>query len=57
MGPLSSVFDLLTIGGLILLFHATPPTLRTAWFIESMATQVLVIFISRTNGRPWRDLP
>jgi P-type Mg2+ transporter len=57
MGPLSSVFDLLTFGGLIFLFHAAPPEFRTAWFLESMATQVLVIFIIRTNGRPWRDLP
>ncbi len=56
MGPLSSVFDLLTFGGLLLLFHVSPPAFRTAWFLESMATQVLVIFIIRTNGRPWRDL-
>ena len=57
MGPLSSVFDILTFGGLILLFHASPPEFRTAWFLESMATQILVIFIIRTNGRPWADLP
>ena len=57
MGPLSSVFDLVTFAGLILLFHASPPEFRTAWFLESMATQVLVIFIIRTNGRPWADLP
>jgi Mg2+-importing ATPase len=30
---------------------------RTTWFLESMATQVLVIFIIRTNGRPWQDFP
>lgn len=57
MGPLSSFFDLLTFGGLLLLFHASPPEFRTAWFLESMATQILVIFIIRTNGRPWRDRP
>ena len=57
MGPLSSVFDLLTFGGLVILFHASPPEFHTAWFLESMATQVLVIFIIRTNGRPWRDRP
>jgi Mg2+-importing ATPase len=57
MGPLSSLFDLLTFAGLIFLFHAAAPEFRTAWFLESMATQVLVIFIIRTNGRPWRDLP
>ncbi|MEO8724385.1 MAG: magnesium-translocating P-type ATPase [Sphingobium sp.] len=57
MGPLSSAFDLLTFAGLIFLFHASPPEFRTAWFLESMATQILVIFIIRTNGRPWADLP
>ena len=57
MGPLSSAFDLLTFVGLIFLFHATPPEFRTAWFLELMATQILVIFVIRTNGRPWSDLP
>jgi Mg2+-importing ATPase len=57
MGPLSSVFDLLTFAGLLLVFHATPEEFRTAWFLESMATQILVIFIIRTNGRPWHQRP
>ena len=57
MGPLSSVFDFLTFGALIMLFQASPDEFRTAWFIESMATQILVIFIIRTNGRPWRNWP
>jgi len=57
MGLLSSAFDLLTFGGLIWIFNISPPEFRTAWFLESMATQILVIFVIRTNGRPWRDLP
>ena len=57
MGPLSSVFDFLTFGALLYLFGATPEEFRTAWFLESMATQILVIFIIRTNGRPWQNLP
>jgi Mg2+-importing ATPase len=57
MGPLSSAFDLLTFAGLLLLFHAAPEEFRTAWFVESMATQILVIFIIRTNGRPWSNRP
>ena len=56
MGPLSSLFDLATFGGLLWLFHATPEEFRTLWFMESMATQILVIFIIRTRDRPWRDL-
>lgn len=57
MGPLSSLFDILTFVMLIAIFHAAPAEFRTAWFLESMATQILVIFIIRTNGRPWQDSP
>ncbi|TGD97720.1 magnesium-translocating P-type ATPase [Methylobacterium nonmethylotrophicum] len=57
MGPLSSVFDLLTFGVLLLGFGAGPEVFRTAWFLESMATQILVIVVIRTAARPWRDRP
>ena len=57
MGPLSSVFDLATFGLLLWVFHADPATFRAAWFIESMATQVLVVLIIRTSGPAWRDRP
>ena len=57
MGPLSSVFDVLTFVGLLVLFKASPEEFRTAWFVESMATQILVIFVIRTYGRPWRNWP
>jgi P-type Mg2+ transporter len=57
MGPLSSLFDLLTFALLLLVLGATPEVFRTAWFLESMATQILVIFLIRTAGRPWRDRP
>ncbi|MCW5734097.1 MAG: magnesium-translocating P-type ATPase [Enhydrobacter sp.] len=57
MGPLSSIFDLLTFAGLLLILHAQPEEFRTVWFLESMATQILVIFIIRTTGRPWSTQP
>jgi len=57
MGPLSSLFDFATFGVLLYVFNASPEEFRTTWFLESMATQILVIFIIRTNGRPWRNLP
>lgn len=57
MGPLSSLFDLMTFALLLVVFAAPPETFRTAWFLESMATQILVIFIIRSTGRPWRDRP
>lgn len=55
MGTLSSVFDFLTFGGLLYFFRASAAEFQTAWFMESMASQILVIFIIRTNGRPWQD--
>ena len=57
MGPLSSLFDFLTFAMLLFFFNASPAEFQTAWFLESMATQILVIFVIRTNGRPWRDFP
>jgi len=57
MGPLSSVFDLTTFGVLLLVFRAAPAEFRTAWFVESMLTQLLVIFVIRTRSVPWRSHP
>jgi Mg2+-importing ATPase len=57
LGPLSSLFDLLTFAVLLFVFHVSPEEFRTAWFLESMATQILVIFLIRTNGHPWTDRP
>src|SRR6516165_2629703 len=44
LGPVSSIFDFLTFGLLLLVFHANEALFQTGWFIESLATQVLVIF-------------
>ncbi|HXQ14329.1 MAG TPA: magnesium-translocating P-type ATPase [Caulobacteraceae bacterium] len=57
MGPLSSAFDMATFGVLYLLFRTSPEVFRTGWFLESIATQTLVVFLIRTRGRPWRDAP
>ena len=57
MGPLSSIFDLATFGALYLVFHTSPEVFRTGWFIESIVTQTLVVFLIRTRGRAWRDMP
>ena len=57
-GPLSSLFDFLTFAVLIGLLHAHAPEFRTGWFVESLATQTLVIFVIRTRRRPfWRSHP
>jgi P-type Mg2+ transporter len=57
LGPVSSAFDFLTFWALISLFGANAATFQTGWFIESLATQSLVIFVIRTRGLPWRSRP
>jgi P-type Mg2+ transporter len=57
MGPVSSIFDFLTFGLLLLVFHANEALFQTGWFIESLATQVLVIFVLRTRGNPLKSRP
>jgi Mg2+-importing ATPase len=53
VGPISSVFDGATFAGMLLLFEASEPLFRTGWFVESLATQTLVIFVIRTAAPPW----
>lgn len=52
-GPLSSVFDYLTFSILLLVFHAQGAAFQTGWFIESLATQVLIVFVIRTAKQPF----
>ncbi|HEX5417666.1 MAG TPA: magnesium-translocating P-type ATPase [Chloroflexota bacterium] len=56
-GPISSVFDYLTFGLLWLVYHATPALFRTGWFVESLASQILVIYVIRTIRLPWKSRP
>ena len=51
-GLISSLFDLLTFGLLLWLFHAAPPEFRTGWFVESLLTELLVALVVRTR-RPF----
>ena len=55
-GPISSIFDFVTFGMLLWVFHANEALFHTAWFVESLSTQILVIFIIRT-AHPLRDRP
>ena len=57
IGPLSSIFDFLTFFILLNVFHAGPVLFHTGWFVESLATQTLVVFIIRTAGNPLRSRP
>ncbi|MEM3377399.1 MAG: magnesium-translocating P-type ATPase [Candidatus Bathyarchaeia archaeon] len=53
LGPISSIFDFLTFFIMLLVFRATEPLFQTAWFIESLCTQTLVIFVIRTKRTPF----
>ena len=59
IGPISSIYDFLTFGVLLWFFHASAnaPLFRTGWFVESLATQTLVVFVIRTAGNPFRSRP
>lgn len=52
-GPLSSIFDYLTYSMLLLVFHAPAQLFQTGWFIESLATQTLIVFVIRTAKTPF----
>jgi P-type Mg2+ transporter len=52
-GPLSSVFDFATFGIMLWVFHSGPAQFRSGWFVESLATQTLVIFAIRTRRVPF----
>ncbi|MBX3454643.1 magnesium-translocating P-type ATPase [Ferrovibrio sp.] len=57
LGSVSSLFDFLTFGLLLWIFKAGESLFQTSWFVESLMTQVLVIFVIRTRGRPWQSWP
>ena len=52
-GPISSIFDFVTFGVMLWVFHAHGSLFQTAWFTESLATQSLVIFAIRTQRVPF----
>ena len=57
IGPVSSIFDFLTFFMMLRVFNAGPVLFHTGWFVESLATQTLVLFIIRTAGNPLRSRP
>jgi Mg2+-importing ATPase len=57
IGPISSLFDFLTFYIMLTVFAASEALFQTGWFVESLATQCLVIFIIRTAKSPWKSKP
>ena len=52
-GPISSAYDFLTFAVMLWIFHAGPTLFRSGWFVESLTTQTLVIFVIRTHRVPF----
>jgi Mg2+-importing ATPase len=57
VGPVSSIFDFLTFYVLLHVLHASEVLFHTGWFVESLATQTLVLFVIRTMGNPLTSRP
>ncbi len=57
LGPVSSLYDFLTFFVLLHVFRFGETSFHTGWFLESLATQTLVLFVIRTAGRPWSNRP
>jgi Mg2+-importing ATPase len=55
IGPVSSVFDFITFGVLLFVFHAPEAFFHTGWFLESLCTQTLVIHVIRTRKIPFLE--
>lgn len=57
-GPISTIYDFLTFGAMYYIFHARGGMFQTGWFIESLITEILVVFVIRTRKIPFfRSLP
>ncbi len=57
VGPVSSIFDFLTFYVMLVVLNAHEALFRTGWFVESISTQVLVIFVIRTRRNPFKSRP
>jgi P-type Mg2+ transporter len=56
-GLVSSIFDFLTFGTLLLVFRAAPAEFRTGWFIESLLTELVIALVVRTRHPFFRSRP
>jgi Mg2+-importing ATPase len=56
-GLISTVFDLIAFGAFWLVTRGDARTFRSAWFVESLLTEVLVMLVIRTRRPCWRSVP
>jgi P-type Mg2+ transporter len=57
MGPVSTLFDVATFAMLLFVFRAGEALFRTGWFVESLVTQILMIFAVRTRRHLFASRP
>lgn len=55
IGPISSIFDYVTFGVMLFIFHAwgNPSLFQTGWFVESLLTQTLIVHVIRSRKIPF----
>jgi Mg2+-importing ATPase len=56
-GLLSSVFDYVTFGLLLLVLHVKEKVFQTGWFIESVVSAILIVLVVRTRLPFFKSLP
>jgi P-type Mg2+ transporter len=56
-GLISSVFDLLTMGFVFFVLGANAPLFRTVWFLESVLSEIFVVFSVRTIKPMYKSIP
>jgi len=56
-GLLSSIFDFATFGVLLFVYRAAPVQFRTAWFVESLLTELAIALVVRTRRPFLRSRP
>lgn len=57
VGPASSIFDFITFFVMLTLFKRNEVLFHSGWFVESLLTQVLIIFAIRTRKLMFRSAP
>lgn len=57
-GPMSSIFDYSTFAVMLWPLHAVanPELFHTGWFVESLVSQTLIVYILRSRHAPWRGI-
>ena len=56
-GLISSIFDYLTFGTLLLIVHAGEDLFRTGWFVESVYTELFILLVVRTRRSLFKSRP